>query len=58
MSASLDDDAAAASLTREVDELRHRLGEERFLAAGQQGRMATTPVVIDLIVSQLRALTA
>ncbi len=49
--------AAAVSLTRQVDELRGRLGEERFIAAGRQGRKATTPVVIELIVAQLRALT-
>ena len=49
--------AAAARLNKQVDELRSRLGEERFIAAGQQGRTATTAVVIDLIVAELRSLT-
>jgi len=48
---------AAANLSKEVGELRQRLGDRRFLAAEQRGRTATTPVVIEPIVAQLRALT-
>jgi hypothetical protein len=39
-----------------VTELRERLGEERFAAARQRGQHASTSMVIDFIVSQLRAL--
>jgi len=48
--------AAAANLTKQVSELRERLGDQRFTAAEQQGRTATTPVVIESIAAQLREL--
>ncbi|MGI9052682.1 MAG: hypothetical protein ACR2HQ_08550, partial [Ilumatobacteraceae bacterium] len=46
---------AAANVGNLVVELRRRLGDERFTGAEQQGRTASTSVLIDLIVSQLRA---
>jgi hypothetical protein len=49
--------AAAARLVNVVDDLRQRLGEERFRAAENVGRNAATSVVIGLIVAQLRSLT-
>jgi hypothetical protein len=48
--------AAAARLDNVVDDLRRRLGEERFQAAEHVGRTAATSVVIGLIVAQLRSL--
>ena len=48
--------AAAADLARQLTELRERLGDQRFTVAEQQGHTASTSVVIDLIVSQIRAL--
>jgi hypothetical protein len=50
--------AAAANLANVVDEVRSRLGDERFAAAEQQGRVAATSVVIDRIVAELRSLSA
>jgi predicted ATPase/DNA-binding SARP family transcriptional activator len=48
--------AAAADLARQLTELRERMGDQRFIAAQQQGNTTSTSVVIDLIVSQIRAL--
>jgi predicted ATPase/DNA-binding SARP family transcriptional activator len=48
---------AAARMVHVIDELRDRLGEDRFHAAEQTGRTTATSVLIDLIVSQLRFLT-
>jgi hypothetical protein len=50
--------AGAANLAKVVDELRDRLGETRFIAAEQRGRMASTSVVIDYIVAELRRLAS
>jgi hypothetical protein len=48
--------SAAAQLGTMLDELRHRLGDDGFLAAEQRARMAPTSTVVDLIVSRLRDL--
>jgi predicted ATPase/DNA-binding SARP family transcriptional activator len=50
--------AAAANLSKVVDELRSRMGDERFRAAEQQGRLGATSIVIDRIVAELRSLSA
>jgi hypothetical protein len=50
------DPSAAADNTNAVEELRRRLGDRRFNGALQEGRSTSTPVVIELIVTQLRAL--
>jgi predicted ATPase/DNA-binding SARP family transcriptional activator len=50
--------AAAANLRNVVDELRRRMGDERFRVAEQQGRSGATSIVIDRIVAELRSLSA
>jgi hypothetical protein len=48
--------AAAARLVNVLDDLRQRLGEERFRSAENVGRNAPSAVVIGLIVAQLRSI--
>jgi hypothetical protein len=46
--------SAAANLANTVVDLRRRLGDQRFDAVAQEAQTASTSVVIDRIVSELR----